>query len=228
MRIPLHRLPPAIALALSIAAAGCGRTAQENAHFDTTAFVGDLAAFQNRPSQRTWEPLRVALVKTPPSGAVESSVVEVLAETPVPDRLLDAAAVDLATVDWPGSIKWVRQYNVAARTDPSPRGRGAVRTTARLGWLLLALRPNYAKDAVDLTHADIRDAAPFVGQAMNLTNVDFSGAALRGGMWRGTNVGGTQFESASIDGPLRCANCTFGNVRYPGVVTLAGGQWAPL
>ena len=54
------------------------------------------------------------------------------------------------------------------------------------------------------------------------------GAALAGGTWRGTNVGGAQFASASIEGPLRCANCTFGSVRYPGVVTLAAGQWAPL
>lgn len=224
----LLRSLSAIALALVPALAGCGRTAPNSPGFDTKQFVGDLAAFQAQPSQRTWEPLRVALVKSPPNGAVESSVVETLAETHVSDRLLDAAAVDLATVDWPGAVKWIRQYNVVARADPSPRGRAAVRATARLGWLLLALRPNYAKDPVDLTHADFRDSAPFVGQAMNLTNVDFSGAALAGGTWRGTNVGGAQFASASIEGPLRCANCTFGSVRYPGVVTLAAGQWAPL
>lgn len=227
MRNSLQRFP-AVALAVSIVVAGCGRPVRDGTPFDTKGFVGDLAAFQSQPSQRTWEPLRVALVTTPPNAAVESSVVQVLSEAAVSERLLDAAAVDLATVDWSGAIKWVRQYNVAARTDRSPRGRGVVRATARLGWLLLALRPNYAKDPVDLTHADVRDAAPFVGQAMNLTNVDFSGADLRGGTWRGTNVGGTQLSSASIDGSLRCANCTFGNVRYPGVVTLAGGQWAPL
>jgi uncharacterized protein YjbI with pentapeptide repeats len=170
--------------------------------------------------------LRIALLTTPPNVAVESSLVEVLAEAPVSDRVLDAAAVDLATADWPGAMKWIRQYNVAARTEASARGRGAASVTARLAWLMLALRPSYAKDPVDLTHADLRDPAPFVGQAMNLTNVDFSGAVLSGGTWRGANVGGAQFSAVSIGGTLRCANCTFGNVRYPGVLMLAGGQWA--
>ncbi len=221
----MRRSFTAIALAALIAAAGCGRTAGDTGHFDTRQFVSDVGAFQDRPSEQTWEPLRIALFETPLNAAVESSLVEVLAEASVSGRLLDAAAVDLATADWPGAMKWTRQYNVAARTEASARGRGAARATARLAWLLLALRPSYAKDPVDLTHADLRDTAPFVGQAMNLTNVDFSGAALSGGMWRGANVGGAQFSSASIAGVLRCANCTFGNVRYPGVLMLAGGQW---
>jgi hypothetical protein len=223
---PTRQSLTAIALAALIAAVGCGRTTRDAERFDTRQFVADVAAFQDRPSEQTWEPLRIALLTTPAKVAVESSLVEVLAEAPVSERVLDAAAVDLATADWPGAMKWVRQYNVAARTQTSARGRGAASATARLAWLLLALRPGYAKDPVDLTHADLRDTAPFVGQAMNLTNVDFSGAVLSGGTWRSANVGGAQFSSASVAGTLRCANCTFGNVRYPGVVRLAGGQWA--
>lgn len=171
--------------------------------------------------------MRGPLLQTPPNAAVVSTAVEALAATSVPERVLDAAAVDLATADWPGAIKFARQYNVAARTDGSAHGRRTVSATARLAWLLLALRPSYAKDSVDLTHADLRDGAGFVGQAMNLTNVDFSGASLAGATWRNANVGGANFASASITGMLRCADCTFGNVRYPGVLTLAGGQWSP-
>ena len=224
---PTRQSLTAIALAALSFGAGCGRTARDTERFDTRQFVADVAAFQDRPSEQTWEPLRIALLTTPPKVAVESTLVEVLAGAPVSERVLDAAAVDLATADWPGAMKWVRQYNVAARTPRASaretRRRGA---TARLAWLLLALRPGYAKDPVDLTHADLRDTAPFVGQAMNLTNVDFSGAVLSGGTWRSANVRRAQFSAVSIGGTLRCANCTFGNVRYPGVLMLAGGQWA--
>lgn len=223
----MNRSFAAVALAALAVASGCAGDTHDAARLDTKQFVADVAAFENQPSERTWQPLRIALVRFPPNAAVESTVVEALAGEPVSERVLDAAAVDLATADWPGAIKWVRQYNVTARTSTSPHARDATRTTARLAWLLLALRPSYAKDQVDLTHADLRDAAPFVGQAMNLTNVDFSGTSLSGGTWRGANVGGALFSSASIAGVLRCANCSFGNVRYPGVVTLVGGQWAP-
>ena len=172
-------------------------------------------------------PLRAALFDSPADPALESSVIDALARQPVPVRVLDAAAVDLATSDWAGTMKWVRAYNVMAQTNPAPAGRTTVAATAHLAWLLLALRAAYAKDAVDLTRTDLRDADAYIGQAMNFANVDFSESRLSGGQWHGSNVGGASFSNVLLNAPLQCSGCTFGSVKYPGTVALRNGQWVP-
>lgn len=215
------------ALTAALLPAACSAPPRAADGFDPRQAVADVAAFQAQPSQRTWAPLRAALLQNPTQHALTASLVEALVEQPVPARVFDAAAVDLATSDWPATVKWIRQYNVVARTDPSAHGRSVVAASARLAWLLFALRANYARDAVDLTSADLRDPAPFVGQAMNLTNVDFSGGLLDGGTWRGSNLLGATFTGATVAGVLRCDDCSFGSSKYPGELRLAGNQWVP-
>lgn len=226
----MRRFLGAIALATLIASAGCAssRLSGDPADFDARQIAADLDAFQNRPTDATWEPLRAAILKSPGQAALESTAVDALIEQPVPTRVLDAAVVDLATTDWPGTMKWIRQYNVAAKTDASPRGRRVANASGRLAWLMLAVRANYAKDAVDATRMDLRDDAPFVGQAMNLANVDFSDSAMSGGTWHDTNLVGASFAGVSVEGALRCIACRFGEARYPGPLRLANGQWISL
>src|SRR5579864_6900222 len=97
--------------------AGCSSTAQsvQNPNFDAQRFLTDIAAFQAKPSERTWMPLRAALLENPNNGALASSIVEALSRQPVPAPVMNAAAVDFASADWPGTMRWIRLYNVAAR-----------------------------------------------------------------------------------------------------------------
>jgi hypothetical protein len=217
---------PALAIVALTQLEGCDSThpAYDQQGPDPRAVISNREAFEKQPNLETWEPLRAELLKTPTGQVVESSV-QALTEQAVPERLLNAGAVDLAAADWPGTMKWVREYNVASTTDPSARGRQMVSGTAHLAWLMLALRANYVRDAVDLSHTDLRDDARFIGQAMNLANVDFSASRLSGGTWRNANVGGALFAGATIAGELRCISCSFGSLRYPGTLTLINGQW---
>jgi hypothetical protein len=216
------------ALALvALISSGCGANRQpaDPRGYDVQQAVGAFDAFQKHPTEQTWGPVRAIVLKSHAGPALVSSAVEALSAQPVPTRVLDAAAVDLATNDWPATMKWIRQYNVVARTDRSLRGRQVVAATARLAWLMLALRANYARDAVDLTHTDLRDSAEFVGQAMNLENVDFSGSTLRGGTWRSANVLGALFSGVAVDGALHCDACSFGATKYPGALKLVNDRW---
>lgn len=220
-------LASAIAIVTFVQLTGCAqlRQSDDQPQLNARTLISDIDAFEKQPTAATWEPIRVALLNTPSNAAVESTVVESLAQRPVPQRILNAAAVDLATVDWTGAMKWIRQYNVAAGTDPSARGRQMAGATARLAWLMLALRANYAKDSVDLSYTDLRCDAPFVGQEMNLANVDFSGSRLLGGTWRRTNVGGAAFAGVTLAGDLHCVACSFGGLRHSGSFALVNGRW---
>jgi hypothetical protein len=204
---------------------GCAARPQNDQQtVDPHVVIANMEAFEKNPSMETWGPIRAELLKTPADQVIESSV-QALTEQPVPSRLLNAAAVDLGASDWAATMKWVRQYNVAASTDPSARGRQMVSGTARLAWLMLALRANYVKDAADLSRTDLRDDAAFIGQSMNLANIDFSSSRLNGGTWHNANVGGALYAGATVTGVLRCTACTFGSLRYPGTLTLISGQW---
>jgi hypothetical protein len=220
---------PIVALSLLAACGGADskHPSDQQSPAESTSMGSSIAAFQRNPTVATWEPLHEDVLKGPLTSNDESRIVEVLGSTPIPRRILAAAAVDLASVDWVGSMRWVHQLNVASRTDPSPQGRAMVRNTARLAWLLLTLRASYVNDFVDLAHADLRIDSGAIGQAMNLANVDFSGSELSGGTWHNANVGNAVFNGASVDGVLRCANCTFGSLQYSGSVTLTDGKWVP-
>jgi hypothetical protein len=203
---------------------GCGAARQSSDQSpDSRAVVSNMERFEKEPSLETWSPIRAEL-KTPSEQVVESSV-EALVDQQLPRRLLNAAAVDLAAADWPGTMRWLRQYNVAAGTDPSANGRQTVRQTASLIWLMLALRASYVKEAVDLTHTDLRDDSAFIGQSMNLANIDFSAGRLSGGTWRNASVGGALFSDATTAGALQCLSCSFGGLRHSGTLTLINGQW---
>lgn len=208
--------------------AGCSSIAQsaQNPNFDAQRVLTDIAAFQAKPSERRWMPLRATLLENPNDGALGSSIVEALSQQPVPAPVMNAAAVDLANADWSGTMRWIRLYNVAARIGARPIDRQIIVSTAQLAWLMLALRANYAKDATDLSRTDLRDDARFIGQAMNFANVDFSGATLTGGTWRGANIGGARFDGVMVAGDLRCVACSLGGEHIPGTLKLVEGRWA--
>lgn len=184
-----------------------------------------LAAFEMQPNRANWLSLHAALLRGPIAPETESRLVEILANDEVPREIFAAAAVDLATLDWGGAMQWVERTNVAARSDPSPRGTRAVANSSRLAWLMLTLRANYANDPVDLTRTDLRAGPPSMGQAMNLQRVDFSHSELAGTTWRSTNLTDALFNGAVVAGTLRCVDCTFGTLQYRGTAVLSDGKW---
>jgi hypothetical protein len=217
-------LVAAVAL-LSACGGGSKRSSDQASATESPSMSPHIAAFEANPNVATWEPLHEDILEGPLTSADESRIVEVFSTKTISQRIVNAAAVDLALIDWAGTMKWVHQLNVASRTDLSPQGRQMVRNTARFAWLMLTLRASYVTDFVDLSHADLRVQAPFIGQAMNLANVDFSGSELSGGTWRGANLGSAIFNDATVHGVLRCENCTFGSMQYSGTATLTDGKW---
>lgn len=184
-----------------------------------------LTAFERSPDPQSWLPLHAVLMQGPIAPDTESRIVRTLAAHPVPRNVVDAAAVDLATLDWGGTMLWVHKTNLAARDDGSPGGASRVRNSSVLAWLMLALRPAYANDPVDLTRADLRFGAPPPRLALDLAAVDFSGALLPGGTWYGANLTDARFDGSSVAGTLRCADCTFGTLRFRGTAALSDGTW---
>lgn len=187
------------------------------------AFV--LPAFERSPNAGSWLALHAALMQGPISPETESRIVRTLASESVSRNVVDAAAVDLASLDWGGTMQWVQKTNLAARDDASSRGASAVRNSSELAWLMLALRPAYAGDPVDLTRADLRFGAPPSRLSLNLANVDFSHGVLPGVTWYGANLTDARFDGTSVAGVLRCANCRFGTLELRGTAVLADGTW---
>ncbi|MEO6836018.1 MAG: pentapeptide repeat-containing protein [Candidatus Tumulicola sp.] len=216
-------------LAVTLATlAACGGVSKRPDRGHESAFVPPhVAAFERNPNAANFESLHADLLMGPISSETDSRIVAVLASKDVPRNVLDAIAVDLATLDWGGTMEWAQKLNVVARSDSSPQGARMVRNTSRLAWLMLTLRANYAVDLVDLSHADLKTGAPSVGQAMNLANVDFSGSELAGTTWHNSNLTNAIFGGTVVAGALRCTNCTFGTMQYPGTVTLTDGKWVP-
>lgn len=189
------------------------------------ALAGALSAFERSPDARSWIALHGVLMQGPIAPETESRIVRTLAAQAAPRNVVDAAAVDLATLDWGGTLEWVRKTNLAARDDASPRGASAVRNSSVLAWLMLALRPAYATDPVDLVRADLRFGAPPPKLSLNLAQVDFSHSLLPGGTWYGANLTGARFDEASVAGVLRCVGCTFGTLKFRGAAVLSDGTW---
>lgn len=189
------------------------------------AIAPALSAFERDPNRATWETLHVSLIKAPIAPDSESRLVEVLATKPVSRAVLAAAAVDLATLDWGGTMQWLQKLNVAARSDTSRQSAEVIANTSRLAWLMLTLRANYADDSVDLTRTNLKAGTPSTGQAMNLARVDFSDAELAGADWRSSNLTDALFNGTVVAGVLRCTNCTFGTLRYRGTAVLTDGKW---
>lgn len=212
-------------VAATAACGGGGNNANQGGPSESPKMASDIAAFEKDQSLSNWEALHEDILKGPLTGDAESRIVEIFATKPVPRRIVNAAVIDLSTVDWAGTMKWIHQINVAAKIDPE--GAQMVKGTARLAWLMLTLRASYANDFVDLSRTDLKADDPFVGQSMNLTNVDFSGSELRGGKWHNSNLTNATFNGTGVDGALQCINCTWGSLQFPGVVTLTDGKWVP-
>lgn len=218
-----------VAAAVLVACGGVSQRPQRapatNAPQVRAALAAALAAFERDPGANAWLPLHAALLRGPIAPETESRIVRTLSARNVARNVVDAAAVDLATLDWGGAMQWVQKTNLAARDDASPRGVSAVWNSSALAWLMLVLRPAYAGDPVDLTHADLRFGAPPPHLALNLEAVDFSRAILPGGTWYGANLTGARFDGSSVAGVLRCTDCTFGTLKFRGTAVLSDGTW---
>ncbi len=184
-----------------------------------------VSAFEKNPNVPNWKYLHGALSSGPLDARDERRIVDVLVDKVVPARIVDATVVDLATIDWIGTMQWVHERNVSARTNPTLQHTSVAASSARLAWLMLAVRANYADDFVDLSDADLRSRLPQVGQSANLANVDFSGAALNGATWRDSKLVKARFFGTNVAGVLRCIGCTFARGTDPGSAILVDGTW---
>lgn len=232
MKFPRAARALAAGLVAATALTACGGVSQRpdrepaaRAPQMRAALADALSGFERDPGPRTWMPLHAALMQGPIAPETESRIVRTIAAQAVARNVVDAAAVDLATLDWGGTMQWVQRTNVAARDDASPRGVSAVRGSSVLAWLMLALRPAYADDPVDLTRSDLRYGGPPPHLALNLAQVDFSHALLPGGIWYQANLTGARFDGTSATGALRCAGCTFGTFVFRGTAVFSGGSW---
>lgn len=184
------------------------------------AVVADLAAFDKNPTPSTWLQVHADIVTQSPN-TYEAAVIRTLARGRVPANIVNEAVVDLGAMDWSGAMKWLRDINIGARGfDPT-----MTRETARLTWMMFALRSSWATDFVDLTRMDLRTASPYLASEVNLNNVNFAQARLSGSTWVGISLYNASFGDATVEGPLRCTACSWGNMVVPGTLTLQYGKW---
>jgi hypothetical protein len=187
----------------------------------------DLSAFERHPSYVNLVTLQGDVADSPAQVSIVDRLVGVLANRDLPANLENALVADLAQYDATDTIRWLHQLNVVARFNPTAEGPAIVKRTAKACWLVLALRPNYGEAGIDLTRMDLRTDAAFVGQAMNLTHIDFAGAVLAPGTWRASNLSDSNFRGASAAGRLTCVRCTFGGHVVEGA-RLQDGRWVLL
>lgn len=190
--------------------------------------VRDLSAFERRPSEKTLVSLQDDILGTPSQLPVVTRLVAVIAARDLPERLENALVVDLAKYDTTDAIRWLHEFNVVARVNPTAEGPAIIKRTAKACWLILAIRPNYGEAGIDLTRMDLRSSAPFVGQHMNLSHIDFSGAVLSGGTWNASNLTESAFDGVHGTGALTCAQCIFAGRRVDAAARLVDGHWVVL
>lgn len=183
--------------------------------------VADFAAFDKNPNAATWIPVHADILTQQPSS-YQSTVIRTLASGRVPADIVDDAVVDMGTIDWIGTMKWLRAINVGAR---SASNATLTRGTAKLTWMMFSLRSSWATDFVDLTRMDLRTATPYLASQVNLNNVDFAQAEIAGSKWVGVQLLNASFGDAVVDGPLTCTGCSFGNAVLAGTVTLQNAKW---
>lgn len=188
----------------------------------------DLSAFELHPSYENLATLQGDVADSAAQVSIVDRLVGVIANRDLPANLENALVADLAQYDATDTIRWLHQLNVVARLNPTAQGPAIVKRTAKACWLVLALRPNYGEAGIDLTRMDLRTDAAFVGQAMNLTHIDFRGSVLSPGTWRASNVSDSAFDGASTDGLLSCVRCTFRDHLVEGTARLQDGRWVLL
>jgi hypothetical protein len=223
----MNRLLLAFAATLLLALTACGQakstlSATTPAPTEVPQMVDDVDAFRNNPTSATWEKIHDDMTSGPISQSTESRVVDALIEKDIEPRIVRATAIDLATNDWAGTMKWLRSYNIAARTDKS-QGPTTIRRTADLAWMMFSLRSSFSADFVDMSGMDLRSSLPIVGQSINLNNVDFSGGRLSGGTWTRSVLSNAKFDSLQVDGPLFCRECAWSSLHAS--ATLVGDKW---
>jgi hypothetical protein len=210
----------------STSLSGCARYSERIATTTPKATLAPFVrVFAQRPSIATWEPVHRHMRLGALDVRSQTAIVDGLTRgRDIPPRLVDAAVVDLATYAWGGSIETVRRENLRARREAAP---DVISRTAHLAWLLLVLRAAYLDDRVNLSEMDLRDPSRFVGQSMNLTDVNFTRSRLTGGLWRDTNLTNATFNGAAVDGRLACDNCVWNYGGSPLRKTFAHGRWVP-
>jgi uncharacterized protein YjbI with pentapeptide repeats len=212
------------ALACAAILAACNRTVKPGASPAPASMAADVQAFVTRPNDATFEAVHADILKGRLTGVDEMRIVDRVAAGSVPARIRNAVMADIASVDFLGEMGLLRQINTTSRAALDPSSLALVRRSARLCWLLLELRPFEDSSQISLEHMDLRASEPFVGQAMNLKNVNFSGAILPGGTWTRSDLTGAIFRDATADGTLTCENCTWGeSVRA--TLRFANGEW---
>ncbi|MBV8149723.1 MAG: pentapeptide repeat-containing protein [Candidatus Eremiobacteraeota bacterium] len=183
----------------------------------------DLTNFENNPTVATFEAVHNDILVGSLDASAEERLVNRLMAGGVSDRIVNAVVADLVASDFLGALRWVRELNVTARIGNSSQGSAITRNSARLGWLMLAMRPYDDTGGVDLSHMDLRGNAPFIGQNMNLQGANFSGSYLSGGVWRDSDLSNAVFPRSIAAGPLTCADCTWGSARA--TLQLHDGRW---
>jgi hypothetical protein len=187
--------------------------------------LSDLTAFEQSPDKAHWLALHQDFVAGPFTPIMGSRLVNVLVSRDLPRPLVNAAAVDLSSLDEGQALHDLRDANIASRVDSDPSTAANVHRSSLLTWLILALRSSYDTAGIDLTRMDLRTGGSFVGQGMNLQSVDFTGSMLAGGEWHGTNLTFAQFAGVQLEKPLTCTGCSWGNIRIAGRAKLADNGW---
>lgn len=185
--------------------------------------TADVVTFGQKPNVDTWAAVHGDILKgqlTPDAG---SALVNILAKKPLSNALMNAAAADLAQSDFLTTFVDLRELNVTSRHEASTEAATALQKSSQIAWLMLSLRSPDDKSGINVTNMDLRFGGDFVGQGMNLVNIDFSGAALAGGTWRGSDLTGATFDAVTTTSPLLCRDCVSGNVRA--TLQLSEGRW---
>ena len=187
--------------------------------------LADLRTFEATPNEKTLLPLEKDMAAAPLEPVVVQRLVVLLANHDLSSRLVNAIVVDLARYDTTNTLRWLHEVNVVGRINPTSDGPAVVRRTAHACWLVLALRANFARNGIDLTRMDLRDDAPFVGQSMNLSNIDFSSSILSPGNWQRSNLTTSGFANVDVAGALTCTQCTYHGKKIVGKALLQDGHW---
>lgn len=184
-----------------------------------------LDSFERSPDAAHWTTLHEHMVGGPLTPEIETRLVNVLVTRDLPKRLVDAVTVDLSTNVETDALRDLRNANIVSQIGNDPASVAEVKRSSLIAWLMLALRSSYEKGGLDLTRMDLRAGGSFVGQGMNLTSVDFGNTHLAGGQWRRSNLTFAQFSGVTIDQPLTCTACSWGDIRVAKTVRLTDGTW---
>jgi hypothetical protein len=179
----IHRAFVACAMtALMTASAGCGggrSTATPTASPSPVSWNADLAAFEAKPNDITYEALHADIVEHGLSDAAARRILNRLVVGHVPALAVNDAVADISSVDFVGALWYLRALNIGGQVNPT--GTDIVRRTADLAWIILQFRAYGDKTVLNMTKMDLRSPNAFSARNMGLNDIDFSEAHFRGG-----------------------------------------------